>query len=118
MVKFKMYSEQRPTAQIFAYDEKQSKHPVGWAMVALHGPESASIINILVHEPYRRRGYGKALIERLQGVFNKIDSDFTSATINSAGNMLCLKMGFEPQPTAIKGVGKLVWKKEKKDEPK
>ena len=103
--------------QFFMKDVFVDKNiPVGWVLVNVDLGE-CFIIHIQVRDKYRRKGYGRRLIEALKAQFDMISTDYEKTSIGQAGFELCLKCGFEMKRSLHKRkAGKLVWKRSK-DEP-
>ena len=111
-----MQQIREPVLMFYAFDLTDT--PVGWAMVQMLGQDDVSLIAYLVHEPFRRKGYGRQLIADLQSRFKRIETECMEKTKNAVGNKTCRKMGFVPYSCGKEGVYKMVWKKEENDEAK
>jgi len=98
------------TAQVILYDDDM-KLPVGWAWLQVTGPYSVRLLDILVFEQNRRKGYGTALIKQICENVNEVRTQFHPAWMENAGIKLCLKCGFKALSTNNRNVGDLIWKK-------
>lgn len=84
-----------------------------WALIEHSIDDTAAFLwFIFTPEHDRRKGYAKELLRILQTRYDRIETDYTSDILNSAGTLLCLKCGFVPVKSLFKKTPhRLVWKK-------
>jgi len=98
---------------IRVFSKEDEDVPVGWIFVVGSDDGGCIIMDMFVDPEYRRKGYGKVLIQVLQERYNRAWTGISTV----AGRGLCLSMGFKLiMPTFKKQFPRLEWKAPKKAE--